>query len=138
MGGSVNKRCEELQKNDDVDKGDSCGLYSQGSPKLVAVPSGQYTKKQVGFVSEKTRCENCNVFDDRDKKNMHCDLFVQLNRMMPRMFKIDIHVKPRGCCNMMAPGKRDPDRFGPYGPIPDADDPNVGGLLMKVIKFLRS
>lgn len=137
--GSVNKRCEELQKNDVVDKDDSCGLYSQGKPKPVVVPSGQYTKKIVGFVSEKTRCENCNVFDNRDKnpKEWHCDLYVQLNRILPRMFKLDIYVKPRGCCNLMAPGKRNPDRFGPYGPIPDADDPNVGGLLMKVINFLK-
>ncbi len=136
--GRLNQRCDELQRNDDVDKGDSCGLYSQGAPQLYANPSGQYTKKVVGFVSEKTRCENCNVFDNRDPdpKEWHCDLYVQLNRLLPRLFKINIYVKPRGCCNAMVPGKRDPERFGPYGPIPDADDKG-GGLLLKVLDFLK-
>ena len=138
--GKINLRCEDLQKNDVVDAGDSCGAYDQGEPKDFANPSGRYTKKDLGFVSHKVRCENCNVFDDRDKdpKEWHCDLYVQLNRMLPRLFKLNIYVKPRACCNLQALGKRNPKRFGPYGPMPDADEPNAAGFISKMMKYLKS
>lgn len=129
-----NKLCYWLRQQDHPDDGDSCGMYGQGKPSKDIIPTGQYTPKDVGLVSEQTRCQNCDAFDARDKSNLHCDLYVQLNRMFPKLFKLDIKVKPHGCCNAMEPGQRDPKRFGPYGPIPDADDPKVGGLIMKVIK----
>jgi hypothetical protein len=129
-----NKLCFWLGKNDHPDGDDSCGMYGQGKPSTDIVPTAQYTPKDVGLVSEQTRCENCNAFDSRDKTNLHCDLYVQLNRIFPRLFKLDVKVKPRGCCNAMEPGKRNPKQFGPYGPIPDADDPNVGGMIAKLLK----
>src|ERR1700677_1835020 len=129
----VKGKCFWLNSNDDVVGGGSCGMYGQGKPSGDIVPCGQYTKKDVGYVHHPVRCENCNVFDDRDKSNMHCDLYVQLNRVFPRLFKLDVKVTPRSCCNAQSPGKRNPKRFGPYGPIPDADDPNVGGKITQII-----
>jgi hypothetical protein len=126
--------CRWLSKTDEVDADDSCGLYAQGAPSADIEPTGQYTPEEVGFYDGKVRCQNCNALDARDAKRIHCDLYVQLTRMFPRLFKLDERVKPRGCCNAFAPGKRNPKNFGPYGPIPDPDDPNVGGLIMDVMK----
>jgi hypothetical protein len=125
--------CFWLSAKDEVDGDDSCGEYGQGEPSSDIVPTGQYTKETLGFVDHQVRCENCNAFDDRDQTNLHCDLYVQLNRMFPRLWRLIEEVKPRGCCNAQMPGKRNPKNFGPYGPIPDDDDPNVGGLITEIL-----
>lgn len=129
-------RCFTMKEDDETAGGDTCVMYEQGEPNddPNAKPSGQYTKKDVGWYSGKVTCQHCNVYDDRDKANIHCDLFVQLNRTFPRIWKLNEKIKPRTCCNAWGKGKRDPKRFGPYGPIPDADDPNVGGPLADLAK----
>ena len=53
--GFGNQRCYWLQPNDVVTGKDSCGAYGQGKPKADAEPTGQYTKKDLGFVSHKVR-----------------------------------------------------------------------------------
>ncbi len=127
-------KCHHLQAEDKVDGDDTCGMYSQGRPNddKDAKPSGQYTKETLGFFEGRVTCQHCNAYDDRDKSNIHCDLYVQLNRIFPHLFKLKESIKPRGCCNAWGEGKRDPKQFGPYGPLPDADDPNAGGLLAKL------
>jgi hypothetical protein len=132
----ANGKCHHLQANDDVDGDDTCGMYAQGEPNddPEATPTGQYTKETLGFFDGRVQCQRCNVYDDRDKLNIHCDLYVQLNRMFPRLWKLDEKVKPRGCCNAWGGGNRDPERFGPYGPLPDADDAQSGGLLAQMLE----
>lgn len=127
------KRCFWLGDKDEVDADDSCGFYAQGKPD-GGKPSGQYTPEVLGFYEGKVRCQNCDGFDDRDNKNIHCDVYVQLTRMLPHLWDLDEKIKPRACCNAFYVGKRDPGHFGPYGPIPDADDPLVGGLISKMSK----
>jgi hypothetical protein len=131
--GKGNKRCYYLQAKDKVDADDSCGLYGQGKPQATVEPSGQYTKAELGFVDEQVRCENCREFDNRDPKHLHCDFYAQLTRILPLQFQLDKNVNPKGCCNAMMPGPRNPKNYGPYGPIPDADDPGAkGGLITKI------
>jgi hypothetical protein len=125
-------RCFWLSDKDEVDADDSCGFYAQGKP-AGGKPSGQYTPETLGFYEGKVRCENCDGYDDRDKDHIHCDVYVQLTRMLPHIWKLDEKVKPHACCNAYANGKRDPKNFGPYGPIPDPDDPHVGGLISKMV-----
>jgi len=126
-------RCHWLGETE-VDGDDSCVMYVQGAPNddPQAKPTGKLKPSTVGFYSGKVRCQNCNAFDSRNPNDLHCDLYVQLNRMFPRMWNLDRKVERHACCNAWAPGKRDPKNFGPNGPIPDADDPKVGGLIMKV------
>lgn len=129
-------RCHWLQEDDEIDFDDTCGLYGQGTPNddPNAKPSGQYTKETVGFFDGRVTCHRCNAYDDRDKSHIHCDLYVQLNRMLPQLWKLKEEVIPRGCCNAWGEGKRDPKRFGPYGPLPDADDAGSGGILAQMLK----
>jgi len=126
-------RCHWLGKNDVVDDDDTCIMYAQGEPNDYpdAESTGTFDPQTVGFFDGQVRCENCNVFDDRDSKKPHCDLYVQLNRMYPDMWELDERVKPHGCCNAWSQGRRDPSKFGPYGPIPDEDDRGAGGLLFR-------
>jgi hypothetical protein len=131
-------RCYWLGPSDEVDDDDSCVMYVQGEPNddPNAKPTAALTPKTVGFFSGQVRCENCNAHDFRDPKRMHCDLFVQLNRMYPKMWHLKTEIKPHACCNAWASGARDPKNFGPYGPLPDADDPNAGGMLARLLKSL--
>jgi hypothetical protein len=127
------ERCFWFSEQDEVDSDDSCGLYVQGDPHGGRVPTGLMEPKVAGFYEGKVRCQNCNAVDNRDPSRIHCDLYVQLNRMMPRIWDLEEKVKPRACCNAFEDGPRDPERFGPYGPIPDTDDPKVGGLISTMI-----
>lgn len=129
------KRCHWLGETE-VDEDDSCVMYVQGAPNddPNAKPTGKLTPATVGLYDGKVRCENCNAFDARDPNDLHCDLYVQLNRIFPNMWNLNRTVKAHACCNAWAPGKRNPKNFGPYGPIPDADDPKVGGIITQVKK----
>jgi hypothetical protein len=127
-------RCYLHRTSDEIDADDSCGLYVEGEPRSGLKPLGLVTPKVSGLVDEQTRCHNCNAYDGRDQSHIHCDLYVQLNRMFPHVFDLKEEIEPHACCNAMEPGKRDPKRFGPYGPIPDADDPKVGGLVTRLRK----
>lgn len=125
-------RCYLHRKHDEIDGDDSCGLYVEGEPRTGVEPIGLVTPEVSGLVSEQTRCHNCNAFDGRDPNRIHCDFFVQLNRMLPKLFNLKERIKPNACCNAMIPGKRNPKIFGPYGPIPDADDQNAkGGSIVR-------
>jgi hypothetical protein len=128
-------RCYWLGAHDQVDSDDSCVMYVQGRPddRRDARPTGILKPETVGFYSGKVRCENCNAHDFRDPARKHCDLFVQLNRMFPEMWDLKTEIKPHACCNAWSSGERDPKNFGPYGPMPDADDPRAGGALSKLL-----
>ena len=129
------QRCIWFGKDDEVKAEDSCGFFAQGDPSDDQTPRGLFTKEELGYYSSgPVRCENCDGFDARDKSRMHCDVYVQLNRMFPKIWNLDEKVKPKGCCNAFGAGKRDPKNFGPYGPIPDADDAGAGGPITKLIK----
>ncbi len=131
-------RCHWLRKNDKVNDDATCIMYVQGTPNddSKAEPTGSFDPETVGFYDGQVRCENCNARDFRDPYRKHCDLYVQLNRMYPNMWKLETKVEPRGCCNAWSPGDRNPKQFGPYGPLPDADDQKHGGLLFRLIQGL--
>jgi hypothetical protein len=133
--GKNNKRCATLQPDDVVKARDSCVNYEPGTPQATVEPNGAWTKITAGFVSHEVRCGQCREFDDRDYDNTHCDLYAQLNRILPLKFDLDKHVDEYDCCNFQTPGERNPANFGPYGPIPDADDEGKpGGLINTVIR----
>jgi hypothetical protein len=111
------KRCVLHGRRDVIDGDDSCGLYSRGDPSTGKDPLGLVTADESGLVSRQVRCENCMFFDPGTEPRKHCDLYTQLNRMMPNLFDLDRYVNERGCCNAQTPGKRNPKVFGPIGPI---------------------
>jgi len=112
------ERCELHGPDDDVDDDDSCGLYVHGEA-LGVHPLSLVTPEQSGLVSRQVRCENCRFFDPDDEPRVHCDLYTQLNRMLPALFELDRYVQAKGCCNAQTPGKRNPAVFKPLGPLAD-------------------
>jgi len=117
-------RCVQHGANDDIDEDDSCCLYVEGENSKGAEPLGLVTPEISGLVSRQVRCENCMFFDRHTERVEHCDLYTQLNRMMPNIFSLDRYVNEYGCCNAQTPGKRDPAAFGPLGPIMEEGEVN--------------
>jgi hypothetical protein len=83
--------------------GASCGLYVKGTPitKDVAKIRKLVTPEQSGLVTRQVRCENCKSFNGTDT----CNLYVALNKMLPKIFKLNVKVSPKGCCNAQTPNK---------------------------------
>ena len=127
------KKCYWLRPQDHVDAADSCIMYGQGAPNddPNAKPTGTFAPDVVGFYDGSVRCENCNARDFRDPTKPHCDFFVQLNRMLPKLFDLEERIKPRACCNAFDPGTRDPQQFGPIGPMADTDDGRVQQMVKR-------
>lgn len=128
-------RCELHGADVEVDDDDSCGLYAHGKPEKGEEPQDYVTPKESGLVSREVRCENCMFFDPDSEPKEHCDLYTQLNRILPSAFNLDRYVKAQGCCNAQTPGKRNPKVFGPFGPISGAngeDDDGKGGMLSAI------
>lgn len=111
----------ELVSAKKVDDEDSCGLYAPGKAEPETAPKSLVSPEDAGFVSRQVRCENCMFFDEKTEARAHCDLYTQLNLMIPRIFGLDRYVDRRGCCNAQTPGTRDPQAFGPLGPIQHGD-----------------
>lgn len=93
------QRCAILGSNIPVAAGDTCGLYVHGKwdqpIDKAAVSTGE-----AGFEHRQVRCENCKYFDPQESD---CELFSQLNDMMPDVFKINEKVDAKGCCNANTP-----------------------------------
>jgi hypothetical protein len=126
-------RCVQHSEGDKIDGDDSCGLYSPMATRdKDAKPLGLVTPQESGLVSRKVRCQNCMFFDPTTESRKHCDLYTQLNRVMPALFDLDRYVDEHGCCNAQTPGERDPKVFGPFGPLdPDGEamDSDDGFIL---------
>lgn len=114
-------KCEWMSQVEDVDGDDSCGFYAPGKAKKGAVPLSIASKEEMGFVSRQVRCENCCFFDPDTEPREHCDLYTQLNLILPGLFDLDRYVDHQGCCNAQTPGYRNPKVFGPFGPIKHGD-----------------
>lgn len=95
----------------------SCGSYSPGPNATGKEPLGLLTPEEVGLVERQVRCENCVFFDEKTEPRKHCDLYTQLNLILPGVFNLDRYVDEYGCCNAQTPGNRNPKVFGPFGPI---------------------
>lgn len=108
--------CEWMSKNDEIDGGDSCGFYVPGK-NSSGKPLGLMTPEEMGVVSRQVRCENCMFFDPNSEPRKHCDLYTQLNLILPVVFDLDRYVDEYGCCNAQTPGRRNPEVFKPFGPI---------------------
>lgn len=88
-------RCYWLGRDFEVTGKDSCIMYVQGDPmEDIVEPVDVFSPKEVGFVREKVRCENCVSSDGKG----HCGLFQLLNHATS-LFDLDIAIKPHGCCN---------------------------------------
>lgn len=74
----------------------SCGLYVPGPNHVGAETMEAVTPEEAGYVERPVRCENCIDFDE---KMSVCHLFERLNDGEPETYCLDVHVKPRGCCN---------------------------------------
>jgi hypothetical protein len=132
-------RCELHGADVEVDDDDSCGLYVHGEADEEEEPQGYVTPEESGLVSREVRCENCMFFDPDSEPKKHCDLYSQLNRMMPSAFDLDRYVDEHGCCNAQTPGKRNTKVFGPFGPLrePGQDDDGKGGALNAINAALQ-
>ena len=74
---------------------DSCGLYVPGEMEQHQTVD----PKESGFVKDqKVRCENCISFNEDEST---CSYFEAMNRFPGN--KMDIYVKPKGCCNAQMP-----------------------------------
>lgn len=84
----------------------SCGVYTiwpKGSPnpqvirdhagELAKGIPGSVTPEESGLVERQVRCENCYFYERT------CNLYFQLNSLLPTIFDLDIHVDEYGCCN---------------------------------------
>ncbi len=125
-------RCELHGADVEVDDDDSCGLYVHGEAEEGEKPEGLVTPEESGLVSREVRCENCMFFDPDSEPREHCDLYTQLNRILPKLFDLDRYVKAQGCCNAQTPGKRSPAVFGPVGPIGGKNGEDDDGMKKAV------
>jgi hypothetical protein len=108
--------CKLLLPTDEIKAGKSCGSYAPGE-NATGNALGLLTAEEVGLVERQVRCENCAFFDPNTEPRKHCDLYTQLNLILPGLFSLDRYVDEYGCCNAQTPGKRNPAVFGPFGPI---------------------
>ena len=108
--------CKLLLPTDEIKAGKSCGSYAPGE-NATGEALGVLTAEEVGLVERQVRCENCVFFDPNTEPRKHCDLYTQLNLILPGVFDLDRYVDEYGCCNAQTPGKRNPAVFGPFGPI---------------------
>ena len=115
-------RCELHRPKDDIDDDDSCCLYVEGPNATGKVPLSLVTPEESGLVSRQVRCQNCMFFDPTSEAREHCDFYTQLNRMFPHIFRLDRYVEAHGCCNAQTPGNRNPQAFGPHGPLASGKD----------------
>lgn len=109
--------CEWMSADDKVGNGYSCGFYVPGENAVGKEPLNLITPEEAGLVERQVRCENCVFFDPNTEPRKHCDLYTQLNLILPGVFDLDRYVDEYGCCNAQTPGKRNPAVFGPFGPI---------------------
>lgn len=111
------KLCKLFSETDVVTKGDSCGFYLPGENATGATPVAIVSPDEAGFVSRKVRCEHCKFFDPTNEPRTHCDLYTQLNLILPDVFDLDRYVDEDDCCNANTSGERSPSVFEPFGPI---------------------
>lgn len=94
-----------------IDEG-SCGLYSvwpKGKPDPTVVRDhavelskglpASVTPEEAGYVERQVRCENCTFLRGANE----CGLYDTLNKTLPGLFQLDIHIDPHGCCNAQTP-----------------------------------
>ena len=96
------KQCEWFSESDEVKADDSCGLYVPGE-NSTGKPLALVSPKEAGFVDRKVQCRNCRFFDPNDEPQTHCDLFSQLNLLLPNVFDLDRYVDEHDCCNAQTP-----------------------------------
>lgn len=127
-------RCYLQRDRDDVDDDDSCGGYYPGEPTKGTdlKPLGNSTPEELGFVEREVRCQNCMFFDPDSEALTHCDLYTQLNRMFPALFKLDRYVEKLDCCNAQTPGERNPAVFGPIGPLMEDSEMAKSAVMLFV------
>ena len=91
------ERCNIFPKSFKVVANASCALYINGEPKddqeFIERP---VDPKASGYVLGQVRCENCLYFGT---DTTICSLFDDLNKKLPKDFKLDAKVDARGCCN---------------------------------------
>lgn len=97
-------RCYWMGPDDVIKQIGSCVMYGYGKSDddddADDQPSSTYTKKELGYVERKVRCEHCRFVDaSRDE----CGLYLHLNRILPHLFALDPKIKPDGCCNAQEP-----------------------------------
>jgi Pyruvate/2-oxoacid:ferredoxin oxidoreductase delta subunit len=88
------KRCGIFGKNDEVVDNASCGLYVHGEPNDNQDITNSVTPTDAGYVLGQVRCENCSWYVKGE-----CDLFKQLDKLMPDTFDLGTAVDAKACCN---------------------------------------
>ena len=88
------KRCGLFDNKFEVIANASCGLYVQGKPDDDQPIQNVVTPAEAGYVEGQVRCENCKWIEGKT-----CTLFDKINKLAPKIFKMDVKVENRGCCN---------------------------------------
>jgi len=117
----LTNRCENFGPDNEISARGSCGAYAFGTPRAGAAPMSRMTPSEAGYVERKVRCEDCKFFDPKDEPQSHCDLYTQLNLMMPGVWSLNRYVTAYDCCNANTEGSRNPGVFKPLGPIKHED-----------------
>jgi len=102
-------RCVVLGSKQKVGPEYSCGLYSvwpKGKPdphvvlqhamELSRGLPASVSAAEAGLVERQVRCENCEFYQEGSSD---CHLYWTLNKSLPGLFELDIHVDKHGCCN---------------------------------------
>lgn len=100
--GPRSQTCTIHGPNLTIQSGDSCGLYVHGDPMPdeAGHEMTSVTPKESGLVSRQVRCENCASYVPASSR---CRLFIKLNEVDPKLFRLDPNVHPAGCCNAQQP-----------------------------------
>lgn len=126
--------CFLMDEKTEIKPGKSCGQYSPGKNATSATPSKSTTPEEAGLVDRQVRCEDCMFFDAKTEARTHCDFYTQLNEILPHVFDLDRYVGEYDCCNAQTPGERNPEVFGPFGPIKHGEEAKADALVAKLDK----
>lgn len=97
-------RCYIHGRHVEVKSTMSCGFYVYGTPlEPGSVTYAMVSSIESGLVDREVRCENCRHIDFRTDDDHVCMFFEKLNKALPELFDIDIHIDAKGCCNAQQP-----------------------------------
>lgn len=113
-----------------IDEDDSCGFWvpwPKGSPNQQVIDdhageiekgvAPSVTPEQSGLVDDAVQCRHCVQFDEEESE---CALYASLNKLQPKLFDLDVSVKPHACCNAWSDEVPNAEAASAAKPVPSA------------------
>jgi len=94
--------CAMFISEPQVEADSTCGLYVYGRPSDYQTFQPTVWPKDAGFETRQVRCENCIHYRPAAQA---CNLFYELNKRLPGVFRLNTQVHPDGCCNANTPSR---------------------------------